>query len=139
LVRNFMDMAAAQPRRYIFAVSVSAQAQVYAYIYGPSDIWYERLGDLPSTGEWNDSHQRLVRFLLLLYQQLPGDYGFLVPKEGGVYSPFSTNDIPTLVRADGSEAPLDADTETVLTGEILVTEYVGTDIGVHLTHAAWQT
>ncbi|KAJ2768556.1 hypothetical protein IWQ56_002893, partial [Coemansia nantahalensis] len=113
LVRNFMDMAAAQPRRYIIAVSVSAQAQVYAYICKPSNIWYDRLGDLPPTGEWNNNHQRLVRFLLLLYQQLPGDYGFLVPKEGGVYSPFSTNDIPTLVHADRTEAGLDADTETI--------------------------
>ncbi|KAJ2715803.1 hypothetical protein H4R19_001002, partial [Coemansia spiralis] len=114
MLKDFADVAEQQPRRHIFGVGISAAGETHVWLCKPSKVWCARLGTLPSTQAWSDDHQRVVRFLLLLYQQLPRDYGFLVAKEDGMFAPFGVDDIPNYDPASMSGARLGAGAVTVM-------------------------
>ncbi|KAJ1727557.1 hypothetical protein LPJ61_004510, partial [Coemansia biformis] len=46
------------------------------------------------TGFIDMAEHQPLRMLMMLFEQLPRDYGFLVAKSGGMHEPFGPNDVP---------------------------------------------
>ncbi|KAJ2559944.1 hypothetical protein EV175_000057 [Coemansia sp. RSA 1933] len=99
LIWNFIDMARDQPRRFTLELSVSGQSELHAYVSTANKIFYTRIGSLPSPGSntaMTEDQKHAVKFFIMLYRQLPLDYGFLVHNPLGIQSSFKLTDIPDL-------------------------------------------
>ncbi|KAJ2089403.1 hypothetical protein IW140_004060 [Coemansia sp. RSA 1813] len=94
ILANFRDMAHDQPRRYSISFGVSKGGELCVYLCKVSEVYYARLGRIPCLGASENEVNSAIMFLLLLYRQLPKDhYGFLVPKNSGIFEPFCASDI----------------------------------------------
>ncbi|KAJ2306531.1 hypothetical protein IWW55_001408 [Coemansia sp. RSA 2706] len=49
---------------------------------------------MSTNGVWNRSVKDMVKFLLMLYSELPKDYGFLAHRPDGLHNSFRLTDIP---------------------------------------------
>ncbi|KAJ2534688.1 hypothetical protein EV175_006998, partial [Coemansia sp. RSA 1933] len=103
LLWSFIDMAKEQPRRFIVGISVSRDGDLYVNLCLPSRLYSAKVGSLPHSAGSEDSQIAAVRFLLLLYMQLPLDPGFLVGNPCGVYEPFKLSDVPDCRPLYGSD------------------------------------
>ncbi|KAJ1667181.1 hypothetical protein IW140_001565 [Coemansia sp. RSA 1813] len=115
LIWNFIDMARDQPRRFMLGLSVSGQGDLHAYLCTPSKLYYTQVGSIPvpSTNmTFNPDQMQAVKFLTLLYRQLPADHGFLVRLPFGARAPFKLSDIPGR-DLDGSSTSLSDATITL--------------------------
>ncbi|KAJ1764141.1 hypothetical protein LPJ74_006709, partial [Coemansia sp. RSA 1843] len=94
ILANFRDMAYDQPRRYSIGFGLSKGGELCVYLCKVNKVYYTRLGRIPCLGAPEDEVDSAIMFLLLLYRQLPKDhYGFLVPKDCGIFDPFCASDI----------------------------------------------
>ncbi|KAJ2160728.1 hypothetical protein GGF46_002029 [Coemansia sp. RSA 552] len=110
LARDFIDMAADQPRRYTVGLGMSKGCMLQLYVCTPGGLYCARAGTLPGPVEHKlaerDADHRLVRTILATYKELSDDTGFLVKTGEGFYDIFGTNSISGLVRAEGSAATI---------------------------------
>ncbi|KAJ1830849.1 hypothetical protein LPJ63_004683, partial [Coemansia sp. RSA 2711] len=97
LVQRLLDMAESHPRRFVLALSVAKDDLVRVYLYTSNRLLHCELGSLPSVstnGVWNRSVKDVVKFLIMLYSELPKDYGFLARRPDGLHNSFRLTDIP---------------------------------------------
>ncbi|KAJ2551773.1 hypothetical protein EV175_003568 [Coemansia sp. RSA 1933] len=101
VVTDFRDMAYDQPRRCSLAFTVSRDGNVHLNLCNSSKICLAYLGRLSCNGVFDKDVERVVRFLLVMYEHLPkNDYGFMVPKPRGILEKFCASDIPGFIQPD---------------------------------------
>ncbi|KAJ2763488.1 hypothetical protein H4S06_000050 [Coemansia sp. BCRC 34490] len=100
LIWSYIDMARDQPRRFILGLSISKGGELHAQICMPNGVLSAWIGSLPTPADrviaMSDAQKDAVRFLILIFQLLPNDYGYLVRKPRGIHEAFSLSDIPGL-------------------------------------------
>ncbi|KAJ2273899.1 hypothetical protein J3F81_002461 [Coemansia sp. RSA 371] len=93
LLWSFIAMAKNQPRRFTLGFSVSQNGEVYVYLCTTEKVHYANIGVLPYCTEDRAQVTTVVRFLLLVYMQLPKDTGILMHKDGNMSETFRAQDI----------------------------------------------
>ncbi|KAJ2147305.1 hypothetical protein IW136_000181 [Coemansia sp. RSA 678] len=93
LLWSFIAMAKNQPRRFTLGFSVSKKGELYIYLCTTEKVCYAKIGVLPYCTKDKAQVTKAVRFLLLVYTQLPKDTGILMPKEGEMSETFRAQDI----------------------------------------------
>ncbi|KAJ2447504.1 hypothetical protein IWW46_000267 [Coemansia sp. RSA 2440] len=93
LLWSFIAMAKNQPRRFTLGFSVSQNGELYVYLCTTEKVRYANIGVLPYCTEDRAQVTTTVRFLLLVYMQLPKDTGILMHKAGNIPETFRTQDI----------------------------------------------
>ncbi|KAJ1890780.1 hypothetical protein LPJ81_005874, partial [Coemansia sp. IMI 209127] len=94
VLTNLMDMAYDQPRRYSIAFGISQGGEVNVYLCTMRKVYYDCIGNLPCISAANDNINDFIRFLLVLYDELPKDhFGFHMRNDQGIYQPFCFGDI----------------------------------------------
>ncbi|KAJ2510558.1 hypothetical protein GGI11_005442, partial [Coemansia sp. RSA 2049] len=97
---GYIDMARDQPRRFILGLSISKGGELHAQICMPNGVLSAWIGGLPTPADrviaMSDAQKDAVRFLILIFQLLPNDYGYLVRKPQGIHEAFSLSNIPGL-------------------------------------------
>ncbi|KAJ2862238.1 hypothetical protein GGI22_002244, partial [Coemansia erecta] len=94
VLTNFLDMAYDQPRRYSIAFGISQGGGVNVYLCTLRKVYYNYIGSIPCDGSADDDIDNFIRFLLVLYVELPKDhFGFLMKDDQGIYKPFCFGDI----------------------------------------------
>ncbi|KAJ2501037.1 hypothetical protein GGH96_002258 [Coemansia sp. RSA 1972] len=86
-------MAKNQPRRFTLGFSVSKKGELYVYLCTTEKVRYANIGILPYCTENRVQVTTAVRFLLLVYMQLPKDTGILMHKDGNMPGSFRAQDI----------------------------------------------
>ncbi|KAJ2534112.1 hypothetical protein IWW43_002510 [Coemansia sp. RSA 1935] len=90
---SFIAMAKNQPRRFTLGFSVSQNGEVYVYFCTAEKVRYAKIGVLPYCTKDRAQVTKAVRFLLLVYMQLPKDTGILMHKDGNIPETFRAQDI----------------------------------------------
>ncbi|KAJ2161190.1 hypothetical protein GGF46_001702, partial [Coemansia sp. RSA 552] len=107
LVRNLIDMAAEQPRRYSVGLTMAEGCMIYMYICTPGRIYYVEAGEFPHPSQNKRQpvkDRQMVRVILAIYKILSDDPGLLVPKPDEIRSKFSPAAIPGLTPDDEDRA-----------------------------------
>ncbi|KAJ2542067.1 hypothetical protein EV175_006089, partial [Coemansia sp. RSA 1933] len=101
LIWSYIDMAHNQPRRFVLGLSISKKGELHAQVCTPREVIVAWIGSLPTPSNSvmpiSDAQKDAVRFLILLFKQLPKDYGYLVCKPRGIHERFKLSDIPGLL------------------------------------------
>ncbi|KAJ2156712.1 hypothetical protein GGF46_005000, partial [Coemansia sp. RSA 552] len=110
VLRNFVDMAGRQPRRYSVGVSMAQGCVLYLYVCTPCHVWESRIGKLPgpfgTTADICEDNRRVIRVLLGAYEILSGDMGFVVKTPMGMHGRFSLDEIPGLAMTKGNASAM---------------------------------
>ncbi|KAJ2091614.1 hypothetical protein IW138_001842 [Coemansia sp. RSA 986] len=104
LLANLRDMSRNQPRRYSLGLTISKGGEVQVYLCTLRKVFYAPLGCLPVANAPEADVRRVIKFLLLLYKQFPGEnYGFLVLRKNGIFDSFYTNEIHGYMQGSADE------------------------------------
>ncbi|KAJ2124733.1 Anaphase promoting complex subunit 11 [Coemansia sp. RSA 720] len=93
LLWSFIAMAKNQPRRFTLGFSVSKKGELYVYLCTTEKVCFTYIGVLPYCTVDRSQATTAVRFLLLVYMQLPKDTGILMHKDGNMSGSFRAQDI----------------------------------------------
>ncbi|KAJ2824345.1 hypothetical protein IWW50_003373, partial [Coemansia erecta] len=93
LLSCMTDMSKEQPRRHLIGLTVSKNGEMYVYVCLPSAVYYKKVGALFGGKASEVEVISAVRFLIVLYQELPKDFGFITGKPRGVFSSFTKEDL----------------------------------------------
>ncbi|KAJ2545417.1 hypothetical protein GGF49_000450 [Coemansia sp. RSA 1853] len=93
LLWSFIAMAKNQPRRFTLGFSVSKKGELYVYLCTTEKVCFTYIGVLPYCTVDRSQATTAVRFLLLVYMQLPKDTGILMHKDGNPSETFRAQDI----------------------------------------------
>ncbi|KAJ2562344.1 hypothetical protein IW140_006438 [Coemansia sp. RSA 1813] len=110
IIQGFIDMAESRPRRFAFGISLGHQGEIHVYVCLPDGIHIASLGKLPlakSTRASLANEQRVVAFLLFLYQQIAKDAGFLTRSAVSLPGEFALADIVGISPCEDNALPPD--------------------------------
>ncbi|KAJ1666318.1 hypothetical protein IW140_005200 [Coemansia sp. RSA 1813] len=94
LLANLKDMSGNQPRRYSLGLTISKGGEVQVYLWTLTKVFYAPLACLPVANAPEADIRRVIKFLILLYKQLPEENcGFFVLQNHRIFDSFYANEI----------------------------------------------
>ncbi|KAJ2156041.1 hypothetical protein GGF46_005453 [Coemansia sp. RSA 552] len=104
LIRDLIDMAAMQPRRFRVGLTIAKVRDVHIWVSLQHKVYVAPVGRLPHPMEAEPgvNEAAVIKLLAFLYQQLPHDNGMLIPQPRGIPSPFKMADILGHARTNAS-------------------------------------